>query len=44
MGNSVAVMKSRYQNVTSPEDARAWFDIYPETEVEAVKVLKLKAS
>jgi integrase len=44
MGNSVAVMKSKYQNVTSPEDAREWFEIYPETEAEAVKVLKLKAS
>ncbi len=39
-GNSVPMLKRYYTNVTSPEDARAWFEIRPEGEVEAGKVLR----
>jgi integrase len=44
MGNSPGVVRSHYQNITSPEDARAWFQTAPEGEAKAGKVLKLKAS
>jgi len=43
-GNSVQTLKRYYTNVTSPEDARAWFQIFPEGEVKAAKVLKLKSA
>jgi hypothetical protein len=43
-GNSVQTLKRYYTNVTSPEDARAWWQIFPEGEVEAGKVLELKSA
>ena len=41
MGNSPAVVRSHYQNITSPQDARSWFNATPEEERPA-NILQLK--
>jgi integrase len=43
MGNSPTVVRSHYQNITSPEDARAWFNVTPE-ERQPSEVLQFKTA
>jgi len=43
MGNSPAVVRSHYQNITSPENARAWFNVAPE-ERQPSEVLQFKTA
>jgi integrase len=41
MGNSPGVVRSHYQNVTSPEAARQWFEVRPETKPKAGTILSI---
>jgi integrase len=43
MGNSPTVVRSHYQNITSPENARAWFNVTPE-ERQPAEVLHFKTA
>ncbi len=44
MGNSPSVIEVHYKNVCSPEDAKAWFEAFPEGEAKAEKVLVMKSA
>jgi integrase len=41
MGNSAAVVRSHYQNVTSPEAARQWFEVGLEPKPKAGRIVRI---
>jgi integrase len=41
MGNSAAVVRSHYQNVTSPEAARQWFEVGLEAKPKAGRIVRI---